>query len=155
MTERSDGAAGIGGRRVVAGLDAQGRATVLSSGPPPCSMDMHGVAIEELWRFESPPAGPTDGGDPSPDAWQLNARDPGGFAWRIVRFATSSPELHVTPTIDLVVVVDGRIDLLLEDGPVRLERYDSAVIQQCMHGWSLVDDEPCTMLAAMITMPER
>jgi hypothetical protein len=144
-----------GGRRFVAGLDAHGRATVLSSGPPSCSMDMHGVAIQELWRFDHPPTKPTDGGDPSSSDWQLNAREPGGFAWRLVRFTTSSAELHVTPTIDLIVVVQGRIDLLLEDGPVRLEQYDSAVIQQCMHGWQLVDDEPCTMVATMITMPER
>ena len=92
----------------------------------------------------------TDGGDASPVAWEL-VPPKGGLAWRLVRFSASSPELKQTPTIDLVVVTEGQIDLILETETLRLSPNDSVVIQECLHGWRLVDDEPCTMVALMLT----
>jgi uncharacterized cupin superfamily protein len=152
MERGADLNAGLAPRRVVAGVGADGRTTALSDGVPSCIQNMQGVDIAELWRLDRPAARGTDGGDPPADNWELAAAGVGGLAWRIVRFKSASPELHATPTIDLVVVVDGEIDLVLEDAPVRLRPGDSAVIQQCLHGWQLVDDQPCTMVAAMITV---
>jgi quercetin dioxygenase-like cupin family protein len=135
---------------VVAGVGQDGRAVVLSDGPPAFCKDTQGVEIADLWRFEGPPRVMTDGGDASLDEWKLWTPDVGGFAWRVVRFTSANPELHATPTIDLVTILDGRIDLILEDEPVRLEVGDSAVIQGCLHGWRLIEEEPCTMLAVMV-----
>lgn len=138
-------------RRVVAGLDGEGRSGTLSSGPPTGLKNMHGVELAELWRFNSAVTSPTDGGDVEPDDWQLWAPAVGATTWRLVRFTEADPTLHCTPTIDLVIVTDGEIDLMLEDGATRLGVGDSAVIQACLHGWRLVDGKPCTMVAVMVT----
>lgn len=115
-------------------------------------MNLHGVEIAELWRFGAPARRATDGGDVNPDGWELWAPSVGAMTWRLVRFTAADPTLHRTPTIDLILVIEGEIDLMLEDGPTRLNAGDSAVIQGCMHGWRLVDEKPCTMVAMMITV---
>jgi hypothetical protein len=138
--------------RVVAGEDRSGRAVALSRGAPDGLMNYRGVEIAELWRFGGPAAKPTDGGDVDPASWELWAPSVGALSWRVVRFTEADPTLHRTPTIDLVVVTEGQIDLMLEDGATRLGVGDSAVIQGCMHGWQLVDGKPCTMVATMITI---
>ena len=115
-------------------------------------MDFQGVKIAELWRFGAPATKATDGGEVSPEGWQLWAPSVGAMTWRLVRFAEADPTLHRTPTIDLVLVTEGQIDLVLEDGLTRLGVGDSAVIQGCMHGWQLVEGKPCTMVAMMITV---
>jgi hypothetical protein len=140
--------------RVVAGEDAAGRAVVLSKGTPDGRVSFRGVDIAELWRFGAPARHPTDGGEVDPDDWQMWAPTVGSMTWRVVRFTAADPTLHRTPTIDLVFVTDGEIDLVLEDGPTRLRAGDSAVIQGCMHGWQLVEDRPCTMVAVVITIDE-
>lgn len=138
-------------KRVVAGLDGEGRSVALSSGLPTGLKNMHGVELAELWCFDDTVTSPTDGGDIEPDSWQLWAPAVGAMTWRLVRFTEADPTLHRTPTIDLVIVTDGEIDLMLEDGPTRLGLGDSAVIQACLHGWRLVDEKPCTMVAVMVT----
>lgn len=143
---------GLAARRVVAGEDGAGRAVVLSRGAPDALVNFRGVEIAELWRFGAPATKPTDGGDVNPEGWEMLAPAVGAMTWRQVRFTEADPTLHRTPTIDLVLVTEGQIDLMLEDGATRLREGDSAVIQGCMHGWQLVDGEPCTMVAAMITI---
>ena len=141
--------------RVVAGLDGGGRAVAVSRGVPTGLKNMHAVEIAELWRFEGPATKATDGGDVEPEGWQLWPPAIGSMTWRVVRFTAADPTLHRTPTIDLVHVTEGQIDLMLEDGPTRLRVGDSAVIQGCLHGWPLVDAQPCTMVAAMITVADQ
>ena len=137
---------------MVAGDDGSGRAVVLSRGTPDALISFKGVEIAELWRFGAPAAKPTDGGEVDPEGWEMWAPSVGAMTWRVVRFTEADPTLHRTPTIDLILVTEGEIDLLLEDGPTRLRVGDSALIQACMHGWQLVDGAPCTMVAMMITV---
>jgi uncharacterized cupin superfamily protein len=42
---------------------------------------------------------------------------------------------HATRTVDYDLVLDGEIDLLLEDGAVRLRGGDTAVLSGVAHGW--------------------
>ena len=154
MSEDSGASIGFTPSRVVAGEDASGRAVVLSNGAPDGLVSFRGVDIAELWRFGAPARHATDGGEVHPDDWQMWAPTIGSMTWRVVRFTAADPTLHRTPTIDLVCVTDGEIDLVLEDGPTRLRAGDSAVIQACMHGWQLVDGKPCTMVAVMITIDD-
>jgi mannose-6-phosphate isomerase-like protein (cupin superfamily) len=75
-------------RRVVTGLDAAGRAVVVSDGPPPRSHDF--VRIPEmgtamLWTTAPGAPLPLDGADPTPSALsQLPL--PGGTCFLIVQF---------------------------------------------------------------------
>jgi hypothetical protein len=150
----NDDAASIGltPSRVIAGKDESGRAVALSRGTPDALLNFQGVDIAELWRFGGPATKATDGGDVDPEGWEMWAPSVGAMTWRVVRFTEADPTLHRTPTIDLVLVTEGQIDLMLEDGPTRLGVGDSAVIQGCLHGWQLVEGRPCTMVAMMITV---
>ena len=139
-------------RRVVAGIGADGRAVVLSDGVSSPPRDLGGAALSELWRIKHPPRRATDGGDAPNDGWQLWGEAIGALAWRVCRFTAANQALHRTPSIDLISVLEGEIDLLLEDGPVRLREGDHVVIQACLHGWQLVDGAPCTIAALMITV---
>jgi len=143
---------GLTATRVVAGEDRSGRAVVLSRGTPDALVNFQGVDIAELWRFAAPATKATDGGDVDPEGWELWAPSVGAMTWRLVRFTEADPTLHRTPTIDLILVTEGQIDLVLEDGTTRLGVGDSAVIQGCMHGWQLVDGSPCTIVAMMVTV---
>ena len=154
VNENVSASNGFAPSRVLAGEDGSGRAVVLSRGAPDALIRFKGVEIAELWRFAAPATKPTDGGDVDPEGWEMWAPSTGAMTWRVVRFTEADPTLHRTPTIDLILVTEGQIDLLLEDGPTRLGVGDSAVIQGCMHGWQLVDGEPCTMVAMMITIDQ-
>ena len=154
-SEQPASAADLRPTRVVAGLDGAGCSVVISRGVPSGLKNMHGVELAELWRFDEPAANATDGGDVDPDEWQLWPPAVGSMTWRLVRFTVADPTLHRTPTIDLVIVTEGEIDLMLEDGPTRLRVGDSAVIQGSLHGWRLVDEQPRTMVAVMVTVDDR
>lgn len=79
-------------RRVVTGLDATGRATVVSDGPPPRSHDLvhvPGMSTAMLWATAPGGPLPLDGADPTPRVVsQLPL--PGGTCFLIVRFPPDS-----------------------------------------------------------------
>jgi mannose-6-phosphate isomerase-like protein (cupin superfamily) len=79
-------------RRVVTGLDAAGRAVVVSDGPPPRRHDLvhvPGMSTAMLWA--SQPAEPvrTDGSDPTPQVIS-QVPVPGGTCFVIVAFPPDS-----------------------------------------------------------------
>ena len=134
-------------RRVVIGPGETGQGVVVSDaslGP----REGGRVELTELWRVEDELGSAFEGGDPANDPWQM-VPSPGGFAWRIVRWTTSSPKMHQTDTLDLLTVLDGQIEIEYETGRVRLRAGDSLVIQDALHAWHLIDEEPCTVLALM------
>lgn len=135
-------------RRVVTGPTADGRGGVVRDETLRPSDDLD-VELTELWRTEDVLRSALEGGDPARDPWQMIPAA-GGLAWRLVRWTESSPQMHQTDTLDLLLVIDGRIDLELETGRVRLEQGDSVVIQDALHCWHLVDEVPCTAVALML-----
>jgi mannose-6-phosphate isomerase-like protein (cupin superfamily) len=67
-------------RRVVTGVDADGRSKVVSDGPPTRAHDfvhMPGYTNAMVWATEEPPAVPTDGSDPT-GAVKTQFPTPGG-----------------------------------------------------------------------------
>ena len=61
------------------------------------------------------------------------------------------PGMHTTATVDYVVVLDGAIDLELDDGEtVRLERGTALVQNGTRHAWRSVSDQPCMVAVAMV-----
>jgi hypothetical protein len=134
-------------RRVVIGPGKGGRG-VLVSDESLTPRDSATVDLTELWRVEGELGSVVDGGDPTNDPWQM-VPSRGGIAWRIVRWTTSSPKMHQTDTLDLLTILDGQIEIEYETGRVRLCAGDSLVIQDAIHAWHLIDEEPCTVLALM------
>ena len=162
-------------RRVVTGLDAEGRSVVVSDGRPPGRND--GTGWEELWAFDGVPASladPTDPADvetfrltPAPgrvavrtftiDPLGSTARDGEGWEWRMDFAETeelpppNSPWMHRTPTVDIIVVITGEMDLVLDGGEaVHLQPGDSVVQRGTMHAWRNTGTEPCVSVAFMV-----
>lgn len=141
------------GRRVVVGPDEAGRGVLVSDE----SLEPTHVGtteLTELWRVEGALDSVVDGGDPTSDPWQM-VPSRGGFAWRLVRWTSSSPRMHQTDTLDLITVIDGQIEIEYETGRVLLRAGDSLVIQDAIHAWHLIDEAPCTALAFMARASER
>ena len=59
---------------------------------------------------------------------------------------------HCTDTIDCHTIVAGSMELLLDDGPHRLEAGDCAMVKGVDHGWR-VGPEGCTSSLMLIGTP--
>ena len=57
---------------------------------------------------------------------------------------------HCTPTVDLVVVLAGRVRLELDDGTVELVPGDTLVQDGTRHAWRNPYDEVCTLAIVLI-----
>jgi mannose-6-phosphate isomerase-like protein (cupin superfamily) len=121
-------------RRVVTGVDAQGRSCIQIDGP----------ASTVIWRAEDLPA--DNGG----------LADLGGGRFRFptqgVDFVFSdfppgggSP-MHATDTLDLLVVVSGSVTFITETGEVQLQAGDVLVDRGAYHGWRNDGDTPCRIV---------
>jgi hypothetical protein len=137
-------------RRVVTGQGADGRSMVLSDGPAPQAMVLDrlgGATFETLWQLLTPPESPTAGGDPTGSFFRIR---PGLVSFFRTTFPPDSridrsdmravygemqqkvpdlvplldpargPGMHATDSLDLVVVVAGRVRLVLESAEVDL-----------------------------------
>ncbi|KAM0330084.1 hypothetical protein ACHAQA_004255 [Verticillium albo-atrum] len=72
----------------------------------------------------------------------------GGTVCRIVDFAPGNiPFMHRTASLDYGVVLQGRVEYILDDGASRVLGPGEVVIQRgIMHGWKTAGDEPVRML---------
>ncbi len=70
-------------RRVVTGLDAEGRSTVISDGPPRHGFDSGtGYRNVDVWYLPAWPTAPTDGGE-RPDGPYDMEPAPGAISWQV------------------------------------------------------------------------
>ena len=51
-------------RRIVTGIDGNGRSVIVSDGPTPTHVDLGSAELDELWIKDSAPPDPTDTTDP-------------------------------------------------------------------------------------------
>jgi quercetin dioxygenase-like cupin family protein len=154
--------AGQGGswRRLVAGTDSTGRSTALLDGPASVVYEPAGpggVSLVELWQTGGVPREPGAGGDP-PGEWQLEPRH-GGIAFRAIEMPadldTGDAGWHTTNTIDVDIMISGRLELALPIvEPVVLGPGDAVVQRGTHHKWTPVGDEPVRYVVVMIALRE-
>ena len=61
------------------------------------------------------------------------------------------PKMHRTPTLDVIVVLSGAVDMELDGGQVvRLGAGDSVIQRGTMHAWHVIGDAPCTMVGVSV-----
>ena len=61
---------------------------------------------------------------------------PGISTWMMVDYAPNAEApVHHTDTVDFDLVVAGSIEVILDDGPQRLETGDALVVTGVDHGW--------------------
>ncbi|MET0380056.1 MAG: cupin domain-containing protein [Spongiibacteraceae bacterium] len=165
-------------RRVVAGLDPEGRSCVLFDGDATTAAenpDWPGFGVKLLWLTEQAPAAiepgidaadrpltimPPPGGSTCvvcefPPLSSLEAMTPQQRnAAQKLTFGNSGDEqslqLHATPTLDYLVMLSGELTLLLEAGETTLRTGDILIDCGVKHGWENRGHVPAICLSVMI-----
>jgi mannose-6-phosphate isomerase-like protein (cupin superfamily) len=150
-------------RRVVTGHRPDGRSTVLVDGPAPnvkqraagnastllwiteeCPAEISGVSDRAARDIGVPPPRrgsifriaefpPQTGGDVRDNQTVLSDF---GIGAEVARgHSPRHPAIHRTRSLDYVIVLEGEIDLLLDDGEVRLAAGDVVVQRGTNHAW--------------------
>jgi quercetin dioxygenase-like cupin family protein len=136
-------------RRLVAGRDDQGRSCVVSDTEVEFAVKAGVVAMEQLFVTDALP--PRLGHAGTSDFLDMGFGP--GLAWMIIRWEPSSVfPPHYTDTIDLDIVLEGTIELVLDDGAHRLAPGDSVVVQGVDHAWR-VGEAGCTVCVVAVSAP--
>ena len=166
-------------RRIVTGIDSEGRSFFQEDGETPGYLDLGAFVDEEIW-IDDPGAAETEYVDPAsaekfdlvppqggsrariftfmPDKGQ--SYDPEVISKAAQRFNTGeamdpeNPGMHTTATIDYGIVLSGSITLELEEGSRKLGPGDIVVQRATAHAWRNYSDQPCTMLFVLISSPK-
>jgi quercetin dioxygenase-like cupin family protein len=140
-------------RRVVTGVNASGNSAVLIDGPvpPDGTWARKGQYGSQAWLVDRIPVDLADSRDPIAGHPLGALPPPGGAFFRMFTWEPGSGfDMHQTPTIDFLVVVSGRMELLMEEGSAKLGPGDCVVQRGTRHAWRVVGDEPCTFAAVFL-----
>jgi mannose-6-phosphate isomerase-like protein (cupin superfamily) len=111
--------------------------------------------IVDLWQTFGPPATGGQGGDPD-GPWALEPLG-GGTSFRVLELGPSDlgdAAWHTTATIDVDVILSGRVALDLPDAdPVELDAGDVVIQRGTHHRWRVLGDEPLRMATVMVAVP--
>jgi quercetin dioxygenase-like cupin family protein len=150
----------MGVRRVVTGVDDDGRSTFLSDGDA-----FGGDAWAEVWLTD-PALGLGAVVDPQ---FGMGVLEPpaGGTVFRVFHVPTDAQMreamsrstvegveadgFHTTQTVDYVMVLDGEVSLELDNGEVLLKPGDCVVQRGTRHAWRNRTDGPVKMMAVMVS----
>ena len=168
-------------RRIVTSHDASGKAIVLSDGAAPNVRVRPGTGITAtlLWTTRSAPATYTNA-DRGNDT-VATAPPAGGTVLRVVEFPPESemhndgtnplaamglardsmgrrpathPHMHATDSVDYAIVIEGEIDMLLDDSEVHMKTGDIMVQQGTNHAWVNRSDKPCKVAFVLVDAAE-
>ena len=110
------------------------------------------TTITDLWHTGGPLQSVEQGGDPD-GPWSL-VPPAGGLWFRLVELTPAPPSeegWHATPTVDVDVVLRGRVLLELPDGvQTELGPGDVVIQRGTNHRWTAIGDEQFAMATVMI-----
>jgi mannose-6-phosphate isomerase-like protein (cupin superfamily) len=164
-------------RRIVTGHDAQGKAVALFDGPsPPKQRSPGGNAVTMLWVAGETPVDMSGNQDRA--STPVGVPPPAnGSIFRIVDFPPYAPgtapvdhhkillgmgidpetqgyarhaNTHRTRSIDYAIVLEGEIDMLMDDTEVHVKAGDMLVQQGTNHAWVNNGDKPCRIAFILI-----
>lgn len=143
------------GRRVVTGTDAHGESTILLDGlvPDVARYRVPGATGHAVWRIPPGPASLADEMDPM-ESFSLEQDwypSPGGVTASVITWEPGfqSP-MHKTDTLDIVFVVSGKVELVLENGSTVFTPGECVIQRGTVHAWRVVGDEPFTGAAVIL-----
>lgn len=170
-------------RRVVTTVDASGKAVVLFDGANPHKnvRPGHSTVSRPLWVTDQTPADLSGSDDRAIQSKGIMPpRD--GSVFRIVEFPPDTgetqrldndylhkqigadapnkglpprhPLMHRTRTIDYAIILQGEIDMLLDDAEVHFKAGDVLVQQGTNHAWVNRGAEPCRIAFILIDAKE-
>ncbi|RMI28804.1 cupin domain-containing protein [Nocardia stercoris] len=161
-------------RRVIAGVDSDGRSTIVADEVSATRVALPAFTVNDVWRMDSLPGRYADDDTLSADV-ELDPPAKG----LVVRLATFPPDseidsavytesignlhgedanadsdgivgLHATETIDIATILDGEIYAIYETGETLLRPGDTVINRGIKHAWSNRTDKPVTMVAVML-----
>ncbi len=167
-------------RRVVTGHDENGKAVVVADSEATMILERPsrpGVALTNLWQTTKVPA-EINGPEESLSGDFVLHPPTGGSIFRIVEFWPEDPEqlakvdgkqafaamgaahnvvdgarhpyMHRTDTVDYAIVIEGEIDMLLDDSEIHLKAGDTLVQRGTNHAWSNRGDKVCRIAFILI-----
>ena len=170
-------------RRVVTGHDAAGRSVFVMDGPAPhvyCRSPGSAI-VTELWETRAMPADNRGNAEVTDHAFRL-APPKNGSVFRIIDIPPTPPEIetldndylhkqigdhaprkglpprhplmHRTLTIDYAIIMQGEIDMLLDDSEIHLKAGDVLIQQGTNHAWVNRGTEPCRIAFILIDSKE-
>lgn len=177
MSEQQDPSIGL--RRVVTGTNEEGRSMILIDGPPAeahpvaslheiwtdmASGPMERTAGEDLGKGEvrlTPPPGGVK------IRWFIVRPRPEGISDEAFRsfvkgaFAdigagdhqpdtTRHAAMHLTPSLDAIILIRGRVRLILDEEETVIEPGNVVIQRATNHAWMVEGDEPALFVAVLI-----
>ena len=137
-------------RILVTGIDGDGRSCVVEERTGNDAPFAGGITVTVAAETQSspPPPRPPGHGELVPIV-----RGPGIARWSFVEFPPGvSAPLHHTDSVDFDLILEGRVDLILDDGVHPLASGDAVVMNGVDHGWA-THDEGCRMSVVVIGTP--
>ncbi len=58
--------------------------------------------------------------------------------------------MHITPTIDCIVLLQGRVKLILDDEETELKPFDMVIQRGTNHAWEVIGEEPALFVAVLV-----
>jgi mannose-6-phosphate isomerase-like protein (cupin superfamily) len=167
-------------RRVVTAQNAAGRSYVLEDGPAKNVVEMAsmpGTVVMDLWETLQTPA--SNAGTADGAARPIRHEPPrGGTLFRIVKFppdaawkdsidpqrafdsiggghtrvkSSGDPLMHKSDTIDYLVVLEGEIHAVFDEGETLLRKGDVLVQRGTTHSWSNRSNDSCVIAVVLIS----
>lgn len=139
-------------RRVVTANDENNKAVVwIDDLATNARTPRDGVTSVLLWSTDSTPADISSGEDLGMRQ-VIGAPPHRGTAFRVIELMPGNGYyMHVTSTIDYVVIMSGEIDMELDDGvEVHLKQGDVVVQRATIHAWINREAEPCNIAFILI-----
>jgi hypothetical protein len=166
-------------RRVVTGFNENGKSIVAIDGPPGSIAGAAGAGIAEVWitdgladnsikgdlakrpvRLEPPDGGSVarffalDPEDHKLSRKELDERAAAGMkaigGEHCRPDTTRHPGMHTTRTVDYVILLEGEVTLILENGEVNLKPFDVVVQRGTNHAWENRSGKRALLFAVLV-----
>lgn len=135
-------------RRVITGLDANGKSCVIIDGDVPRPASTSNL----VWQSALP--ADNSGSEDAARTFDIATVHHDGSNFLLIEFAPGTkPGMHVTDTLDYFVMLSGSVTLELDTGAVTLSPGDMVVNRGVMHGWR--NDGPEAAVLAAVTVPSK
>ena len=141
-------------RRIVAGLDAEGKSCIVSETPIPHMGNPPVIEVTNLWQGK---AMAVDNAAPLAEGlapFRVEQLAEPVYAFMYVEYAPGlgkdDPGMHFTNTADHFYVIEGEVVLVLESGDVVLRQGDVGICRGVMHGWRNDTDKPAKLVTMVL-----
>ncbi|HUZ75512.1 MAG TPA: cupin domain-containing protein [Stellaceae bacterium] len=137
-------------RRVVTGHDKNGKAVVtIDEQVKNIAQGRPGAMATVVWTTQGFPVNNDGSADESQR--KVGTTLDNGTVCRVVEFSPGvQRRMHRTDSIDYAVILNGEIDMELDDSTVRLKAGDVLVQRGTIHNWVNRGTQPCTICFILI-----